>query len=160
MEERRAHGRDGARVLAKHPVVEPAIHLRNGIEEAVVEDVDDGVSFFDGRGLLSRRGTRAHKRVDLLQQMPFVFHERRAAEVRMLREQLCNTTDLALDRATARFGGVRGEHGMELELAEQLSRRPSPDLARELVVGDRELVRGVNDTVERLRRARAGVSTR
>ena len=149
VEERRAHGRHGAGVLAEHPVVEAAVHLGHGVEERVVEDVDDRVGFLDGRRLLGRRGARAHEGIDLLQEVPLVLHERRAAQVRVVGEQPRDATDLALDRAAARLGGMRREHGVELERGEQLRRGAAAELAHELVVGHGELVRGVDGGVDR-----------
>lgn len=40
----------------------------------------------------------------------------------MLVQQRGDTADLALYRFAARFGGVRGEHGVEFQAAQQLGR--------------------------------------
>ena len=148
MEERRAHRRHRAGILAQNPVVETTIYLGNGIEERVVEDIDDGIGFLDGRRLLHRDGARAHESVDLLQEMPLVFHESRAAKARMLAQQLRNATDLAFDGLAARLGGVRGKDRMKLKLGQELRRRTAPHLAHELVVGHRELIRRIDGRVD------------
>ena len=148
MEKRRANGLYAAGEVAHDPVVKTTVDERHNVKKRVVEDVDDGVGFLNGRGLLLRRGARAHQRVDLLQHVALVLDERRAAQTRMLVKKLCNAADLALDGFAARLGGMRGEHGVELELAQKSVCLLGADLFKQLVVGNRELVGGVDDRVD------------
>ena len=140
MEKRRAYRRHDARALAEHPVVKATVDARHGVEQRMVEDVDDRVGFLDGRRLFDghRRGT--HESIDLLQHMALVFHEVRPAESRALGKQLADTANLALHGAAARLGRMRGKHRMELELAQQLRRTVNADLVDQLSEGDRQLV--------------------
>ena len=149
VEERRADRGHRAGGLAQDPVVEAAIDHRNRIEQGVIEDVDDGVGFLDGRGLLQRDGARAHERIDLLQHMALVFHEVGTTQAAALLEQARDAADLALDGATARLGGMRGEDGVELQALEQLARAALPHLVDETAVGDGELVGGVDGRIDR-----------
>ena len=140
MEERRAEGLDLAGVVAEHPVVEAAVDLRHHVEQGIVEDVDDRVCLFDGRGLLERDGARAQQRIDLLEHVALVLRKVRAAQMRVLLEQAGKTTNLALDGLAASLGGVRGEHGMELEAREKLVGMLLAGLVHKLVVGHGERV--------------------
>ena len=133
MEKRRAHGRNRAGVLAQHPVVKPAVHHGNGVEQRAVEDVDDGVGLFDGRGLFERDGARAHQGVDLLQHVALVLHQVGAAQAGALLQQIGDAADLALDGLAARLGGMRGKDRVELQAAEQLGGLGAADLLGELV---------------------------
>ena len=140
VEERRADGLHLAGVIAEHPVVEAAVDLRRHVKQRVIEDVDDRVGLFDGRRLLERDGARAQQRVDLLEHVAFVLREVRATQMRVLLEQAGDTTDLALDGLAASLGGVRGEHGVELEAREQLVGMLLAGLLHQLVVGHGERV--------------------
>ncbi len=66
MEERRAHRRFQAGLVAQQPVVETAVDLGDGVEQRVIEDVEDGIGFLDRRGLLQRDRGRAEQGVDLV----------------------------------------------------------------------------------------------
>ena len=140
VEERRAEGLDLAGVVAEHPVVEAAVDLRHHVEQGVVEDVDDRVCLFDGRGLLERDGARAQQRIDLLEHVALVLRKVGAAQVRVLLEQARDAADLALDGLATGLGGVSGEHGVELEAREKLVGMLLAGLVHKLVVGHGERV--------------------
>ena len=144
MEERRAQRRHGAGLVAQHPVVKTTIDNGDDVEQRVIEDVDDGIGFLDRRGLLERDGARTHQGVDLLQHMALVLHQVGAAQTRTLLQQVGDTANLALDGLTTGLGGVRGKDGMELKLAEQLVGALDAQLIHQLVIGDGELVGGID----------------
>ena len=106
--------------------------------------VDDGVGLFHRRRLFDGNRRGAHERVDLLQQMALVFHEVRAAQTRTLGEHLADAADLVLDGTAARLGGMGGEHGMQLELVEQLAGTVDTDFVDEPAEGHSKLVGGVD----------------
>ena len=140
MEEGGADGRHGAGLLAKLPVVEAAVDLRDHVEERAVEDVDDGVGLLDGGRLLVGDRGRAEERVDLLEHEPLVLPELDAREVGAPVEKDGDAPDLALDRLAAGLRGMRGEHRPELEPAEQGERLAATALVDEPVVGDGDVV--------------------
>ena len=144
MEERRAQRRHGTGLVAQHPVVKTTIDNGDDVEQRVIEDVDDGIGFLDRRGLLERDGARTHQGVNLLQHMAFVLHQVGAAQTRTLLQQVGDTADLALDGLTTGLGGMRGKDGMELKLAEQLVGALDAQLIHQLVIGDGELVGGID----------------
>ena len=144
MEERRAQRRHGTGLVAQHPVVKATIDDGDDVEQRVIEDVDDGIGFLDRRGLLERDGARTHQGVDLLQHMALVLHQVGAAQTRTLLQQVGDTANLALDGLTTGLGGMRGKDGMELELAEQLVGALGTHLVYQLVIGDGELVGGID----------------
>ena len=144
VEERRAHGRNRTRDLAQDPVVEATVDHGNGVEQRAVEDVDDGVGFLDGRGLLESDGARAHEGVDLLQHMALVLHQVGAAHVGALLKQAGDAADLALDGLAARLRGMRGKDRVELQAGEQLGGLGAADLLVELVERHGEGIRGVD----------------
>ena len=144
MEERRAQRRHGAGLVAQHPVVKATIDDGNDVKQRVIEDVDDGIGFLDGRGLLERDGARAHQGVDLLQHMALVLHQVGATQARTLLQQVGDTADLALDGLTTGLGGMCGKDGVELQLAEQFIGTLDAHLVYQLVVSDGELVGGVD----------------
>ena len=135
VEERRAHRGHAARVVTEHPVVEAAVDLGHHVEQRVVEDVDDRIGLFDGRGLLEGDGARAQQRVDLLEHVALVLGEVGATQARMLLEKARDAADLALDGLAAGLRGVRGEDGVELETPKKLLGAILAGLLHELVVG-------------------------
>ena len=144
MEERRAQRRHGAGLVAQHPVVKATIDDGDDVEQRVIEDVDDGIGFLDRRGLLERDGARTHQGVDLLQHMALVLDQVGAAQAWTLLQQVGDTADLALDGLTTGLGGMCGKDGVELQLAEQLVGALDAHLLYQLVVGNGELVSGIN----------------
>ena len=154
MEERRAQRRHGAGLVAQHPVVKATIDDGNDVEQRVIEDVDDGIGFLDGRGLLERDGARAHQGVDLLQHMALVLDQVGAAQAWTLLQQVGDTADLALDGLTTGLGGMRGKDGVELQLVEQLVGALDTHLVYQLVIGDGEFVGGIDLCIGR----RAGLA--
>ena len=144
MEERRAQRRHGTGLVAQHPVVKATINDGDDVEQCVIEDVDDGIGFLDRRGLLERDGARTHQGVDLLQHMALVLHQVGAAQTRTLLQQVGDTANLALDGLATGLGGMRGKDGVELELAEQLVGALDAQLIHQLVIGDGELVGGID----------------
>ena len=144
MEERRAQRRHGTGLVAQHPVVKATINDGDDVEQRVIEDVDDGIGFLDRRGLLERDGARTHQGVDLLQHMALVLHQVGAAQTRTLLQQVGDTANLALDGLATGLGGMRGKDGVELELAEQLVGALDAQLIHQLVIGDGELVGGID----------------
>ena len=144
MEERRAQRRHGTGLVAQHPVVKATIDNGDDVEQRVIEDVDDGIGFLDRRGLLERDGARTHQGVDLLQHMALVLHQVGAAQTRTLLQQVGDTANLALDGLATGLGGMRGKDGMELKLAEQLVGALDAQLIHQLVIGDGELVGGID----------------
>ena len=144
MEERRAQRRHGTGLVAQHPVVKATIDDGDDVEQRVIEDVDDGIGFLDRRGLLERDGTRTHQGVDLLQHMALVLHQVGAAQTRTLLQQIGDTANLALDGLATGLGGMCGKDRVELELAEQLVGALDTHLVYQLVIGDGELVGGID----------------
>ena len=144
MEERRAQRRHSTGLVAQHPVVKATIDDGDDVEQRVIEDVDDGIGFLDRRGLLERDGARTHQGVDLLQHMALVLHQVGAAQTRTLLQQVGDTANLALDGLTTGLGGMRGKDRVELELAEQLVGALDAQLIHQLVIGDGELVGGID----------------
>ena len=144
MEERRAQRRHGTGLVAQHPVVKTTIDDGNDVEQRVIEDVDDGIGFLDRRGLLQRDGARANQGVNLLQHMALVLHQVGAAQTRTLLQQVGDTTNLALDGLATGLGGMRGKDGVELKLAEQLVGALDTHLIHQLVIGNGELVGGID----------------
>ena len=144
MEERRAQRRHGTGLVAQHPVVKTTIDDGDNVEQRVIEDVDDGIGFLDRRGLLERDGARTHQGVDLLQHMALVLHQVGAAQTRTLLQQVGDTANLALDGLTTGLGGMCGKDRVELELAEQLIGTLDAHLVYQLVIGDGELVGGID----------------
>ena len=144
MEECWAQRRHGTGLVAQHPVVKTTIDDGDNVEQRVIEDVDDGIGFLDRRGLLERDGARTHQGVDLLQHMALVLHQVGAAQTRTLLQQVGDTADLALDGLTTGLGGVCGKDGVELKLAEQLVGALDTHLVYQLVVGNGELVGGID----------------
>ena len=149
VEERRAQRRHGAGLVAQHPVVKTTIDDGEDVEQRVIEDVDDGIGFLDRRGLLERDGARTHQGVDLLQHMALVLHQVGAAQTRTLLQQVGDTANLALDGLATGLGGMRGKDGMELKLAEQLVGALDAQLIHQLVIGDGELVGGIDLSIGR-----------
>ena len=144
MEERRAQRRHGTGLVAQHPVVKTTIDNGDDVEQRVIEDVDDSIGFLDRRGLLERDGARTHQGVDLLQHMALVLHQVGAAQARTLLQQVGDTANLALDGLTTGLGGMCGKDRVELELAEQLVGALNTHLVYQLVIGDGELVGGID----------------
>ena len=144
MEERRAQRRHGTGLVAQHPVVKATIDDGDDVEQRVIEDVDDGIGFLDRRGLLERDGARTHQGVDLLQHMALVLHQVGAAQTRTLLQQIGDTANLALDGLATGLGGMCGKDRVELELAEQLVGALDTHLVYQLVIGDGELVGGID----------------
>ena len=144
MEERRAQQRHGTGLVAQHPVVKTTVDDGDNVEQRVIEDVDDGIGFLDRRGLLERDGARTHQGVDLLQHMALVLHQVGAAQTRTLLQQVGDTANLALDGLTTGLSGMRGKDGVELKLAEQLVGALDAQLIHQLVIGDGELVGGID----------------
>ena len=144
MEERRAQRRHGTGLVAQHPVVKTTIDNGDDVEQRVIEDVDDGIGFLDRRGLLERDGARTHQGVDLLQHMALVLHQVGAAQARTLLQQVGDTANLALDGLTTGLGGMCGKDRVELELVEQLVGALDAQLIHQLVIGDGELVGGID----------------
>ena len=116
MEERRAQRRHGASLVAQHPVVKATIDDGDDVEQRVIEDVDDGIGFLDRRGLL-----------ELLDAPKGLF-----------------VADLALDGLTTGLGGMCGKDRVELKLAKQLVGALGTHLVYQLVIGDGELVSGID----------------
>ena len=143
VEERGADGRHGAGLVAQLPVVEATVHVRHGVEQRAVEDRDDRVGLLDRRRLLDGDGTRAQQGLYLLQHAALVLRALRRPQVRALLKQIRDAADLALGRLAACLGGVRGEHGMELQALEQRVRLRAAALVHELVVGHGDLVHGI-----------------
>lgn len=144
MEERRAQRRHGTGLVAQHPVVKTTVDDGDHIEQCAIEDVDDGIGFLDRRGLLERDGARAHQSVNLLQHMALVLHQVGAAQTRTLLQQVGDTANLALDGLTTGLGGMCGKDRVELELAEQLVGALDTHLVYQPVIGDGELVGGID----------------
>ena len=144
MEERRAQRRHGTGLVAQHPVVKTTIDDGDNVEQRVIEDVDDGIGFLDRRGLLERDGARTHQGVDFLQHMALVLHQVGAAQTRTLLQQVGDTANLALDGLATGLGGMRGKDRVELELVEQLVGALDAQLIHQLVIGDGELVGGID----------------
>ena len=144
MEECRAQRRHGTGLITQHPVVKATIDDGDDVEQRVIEDVDDGISFLDRRGLLEGDGARTHQGVDLLQHMALVLHQVGAAQTRTLLQQVGDTANLALDGLATGLSGMRGKDGMELKLAEQLVGALDAQLIHQLVIGDGELVGGID----------------
>ena len=144
MEERRAQRRHGTGLITQHPVVKTTIDDGDNVEQRVIEDVDDGISFLDRRGLLERDGARAYQGVDLLQHVALVLHQVGAAQTRTLLQQVGDTANLALDGLTTSLGGMCGKDRVELELVEQLVGALDTHLVYQLVIGDGEFVSGID----------------
>ena len=135
MEERGAHRRHQAGLVSEDPIIETAIDLRNGVEQRVVENVEDGIRFLNRCRLLQCDRGGAEQRVDLVEETTGVFLLVRAAKQLMCFEQLGDTANLAFHGLTAGFGRMRGEHRVELELVEQFLCLGRTELVDELVVG-------------------------
>ncbi len=144
VEERGACRRLDAGLVAEDPVVETTVDLRNGVEQRVVEDVENRVGFLNRRRLLQRNRRGAEQRVDLVVEATAVFLLVGAAEQTVRFEQLGDAADLAFHGLTAGLGGVRGEHRVELELVEQLLGLGRTHLVDELVVGAGHLVHRID----------------
>ena len=76
--------------------------------------------------------------------MALVLHQVGAAQTRTLLQQVGDTANLALDGLAAGLSGMRGKDGMELKLAEQLVGALDAQLIHQLVIGDGELVGGID----------------
>ena len=76
--------------------------------------------------------------------MALVLHQVGAAQAWTLLQQVGDTADLALDGLTTGLGGMCGKDGVELQLAEQLVGAVGTHLLHQLVVGNGELVGGVD----------------
>ena len=137
VEERGAGRFDESGLVAQNPVVEATVDLGDGVEQRVVEDVENRVRFLN-------RG--AEQGVDLVVETAQAFLLVRAAENLVFPEQFGDAADLAFHCLAACFSGVRGEDGVELKLVEQLLGLGRAHLVDELVVGDGELV----DRIDRL----------
>ena len=147
MEERGAHRWDETRLVAEDPIVETTVDERNRVEQRVVEDIEDGVGLFDRRRLLQCNRRSAEQCVDLVVEATVAFLLIGAAEHLAAFQQLGDTADLAFDSLTAGFGRMRGEHGVELKLVEQLLRLRRAHFNNELVIGVGHLIDRVDHLV-------------
>ena len=146
VEERGADRFDEPGLVAQNPVVEATVDLGDGVEQRVVEDVENRVRFLNRGRLLQRDWRGAEQGVDLVVETAQAFLLVRAAENLVFPEQFGDAADLAFHCLAACFSGVRGEDGVELKLVEQLLGLGRAHLVDELVVGDGELV----DRIDRL----------
>ena len=146
VEERGAGRFDESGLVAQNPVVEATVDLGDGVEQRVVEDVENRVRFLNRGRLLQRNRRGAEQGVDLVVETAQAFLLVRAAENLVFPEQFGDAADLAFHCLAACFSGVRGEDGVELKLVEQLLGLGRAHLVDELVVGDGELV----DRIDRL----------
>ena len=73
VEERRAYRRHEASLISEDPIVETTVHLWNGIEQRIVENIENGFRFLNRSRLLQcdRRG--AEQRVNLVEESTGVF---------------------------------------------------------------------------------------
>ena len=146
MEERGASGLDETGLIAQDPVIEATVDLGDGVEQRVVEDVENRVRFLNRGRLLQRDRRGAEQGVDLVVETAQAFLLIRAAEALVLLKQFGNAADLAFHGLTTGLSGVRREDGVEFELVEQFLGLGRASLIDELVVSDGELV----DRVDRL----------
>ena len=147
MEERRAHRRNQAGLVAKHPIVETTVDLGNGIEQRVVEDVENRIRFLDRGRLLQRDRGSAEQGVDLIEQTAGIFLLVRAAEQLMRLKQAGDAADLAFHGLTARLGRMCGEHRVELELVKQIPGLGRTQLVNELMIGAGHFVHRIDGLV-------------
>ena len=146
VEERGASGLDETGLIAQDPVVEATVDLGDGVEQRVVEDVENRVRFLNRGRLLQRDRRGAEQGVDLVVETAQAFLLIRAAEALVLLKQFGNAANLAFHGLTTGLSGVRREDGVEFELVEQFLGLGRASLIDELVVSDGELV----DRVDRL----------
>ena len=146
-EERGARGLHQAGLVAQHPVVEATVDGRNRVEQGVVEDIENRVRFLDRGRFLQRDRGGAEQRVDFVVETAQTLLLVQSAEALVFLEQFGDAADLAFHGLAAGLGGVRREHGVELEPVEQLLGLGRAHLVDELVVGDGELVDRIDGLV-------------
>ncbi len=130
LDDRRARTRGGP----LQGVVDAAVHVRDRGEEGLVEDLHDRSHLVGGRGLLRAQRRGAPQRVDLLDHAtlgPSLVGAVAQHDV-VLVEQPGQAADAAGDRAPARLGGVRGEHGVEPQRLQACERGVVADLGGEM----------------------------
>ena len=129
-----------AGLVTEQPVVEAAIHRGNGVEQRVVEDIDNRVRFLHRGRLLQRDRGRAEQRIDFVVQLAINLVEVAAAQVATHGQQLRNAADLAFDGLAARLGRMGREHGVELKLVEQFESLVVTDFTSQLLESSRQFV--------------------